>query len=228
MYGHESPNKTNSGNSSRFVSRLGNSTISLSSSGVATSLGDDVTSAVDDDDGEEDCVTSEDDDRLLLLAVESLLLLLFSSSQTLVGAEGTMLKSIDAAFAAAAWTSRGELEAGRGRDPASLGKLRMAELPLMLKAATSWARAAISGVEKVPSQIRFFFLGSRISDTHFPHVRIRTPLNTGCLLLLLLLVLVLSLGLFGFLGFSSGSGLDTGFGDNPDEDGEDRACKEEE
>jgi hypothetical protein len=48
------------------------------------------------------------------------------------------------------------------------------------------------------------------------------------LLLLLLLVLVLSLGLFGFLGFSSGSGLDTGFGDNPDEDGEDRACKEEE
>jgi hypothetical protein len=104
----------------------------------------------------------------------------------------------------------------------------MAELPLMLKAATSWARAAISGVEKVPSQIRFFFLGSRISDTHFPHVRIRTPLNTGCLLLLLLLVLVLSLGLFGFLGFSSGSGLDTGFGDNPDEDGEDRACKEEE
>lgn len=226
MYGHESPNKTNSGNSSRFVSRLGNSTISLSSSGVATSLGDDVTSAVDDEDGEEeeDCVTSEDDDRLLLLAVESLLLLLFSSSQTLVGAEGTMLKSIDAAFAAAAWTSRGELEAGRGRDPASLGKLRMAELPLMLKAATSWARAAISGVEKVPSQIRFFFLGSRISDTHFPHVRIRTPLNTGCLLLLL----VLSLGLFGFLGFSSGSGLDTGFGDNPDEDGEDRACKEEE
>jgi hypothetical protein len=78
-------------------------------------------------------------------------------------------------------------------------------------------------VEKVPSQIRFFFLGSRISDTHFPHVRIRTPLNTGCLLLLLLLV---SLGLFGFLRFFSGSDLDTGFGDNPDEDVEDGVGEE--
>jgi len=135
-----------------------------------------------------------------------------------------LLKSMEAALAAAAWTSRGELEAGRGSDPASPGKLRMAELPFMLKAATSWARAAISGVEKVPSQIRFFFLGSLISDTHFPHVRIRTPLNTGCLLLLLLLV---SLGLFGFLRFFSGSGLHTGFGDNPDEDVEDGVGEEE-
>ncbi|CAH9101947.1 unnamed protein product [Cuscuta epithymum] len=47
-------------------------------------------------------------------------------------------------------------------------------------AATSWARAAISGVAKVPSQMRDFFLGSRISDTHFPHARIRTPTYDGC------------------------------------------------
>ena len=84
--------------------------------------------------------------------------------------------SIEAALAAAAWTSRAEEEAGRGKEEASSGKLRMAELPLMLKAATSWARAAISGVAKVPSQIRDFLRGSRISDTHFPQVRILTPL----------------------------------------------------
>lgn len=132
--------------------------------------------------------------------------------------------SIEAALAAAAWTSRGELEAGRGRDPASLGKLRMAEAPLMLNAATSCARAAISGVENVPSQIRLFFLGSRISDTHFPHARMRTPLYTGCLLS--------SLGLFFcFLaasGVGVGSGSDvTGFrvggfvrDDDPDDEGE--------
>ena len=59
-----------------------------------------------------------------------------------------------------------QLEAGQSSDPASSGKLRMAEFPLMLNAAMLWARAAISGVENVPSQIRFFFLGSRISDTH--------------------------------------------------------------
>lgn len=130
--------------------------------------------------------------------------------------------SIEAALAAAAWTSRGDLEAGRGRDPASLGKLRMADAPLMLNAATSCARAAISGVENVPSQIRLFFLGSRISDTHFPHARMRTPLYTGCLLS--------SLGLFFcFLAASGvGPGSDvTGFrvggfvrDDDPDDEGE--------
>lgn len=92
------------------------------------------------------------------------------------GDEDGLRCSNEAAFAAAAWTSRGEEEAGRGKEEASSGKLRMAELPLMLKAATSWARAAISGVEKVPSQIRDFLRGSRISDTHLPQVRIRTPL----------------------------------------------------
>nr|GMC96241.1 hypothetical protein BRARA_F02761 [Ipomoea batatas] len=80
-----------------------------------------------------------------------------------------------AALTAAAWTSRGVDVAGRGSSPASEGKLRRAESPLMDRAATSWARAAISGVANVPSQIRDFFLGSLISDTHFPQARILTP-----------------------------------------------------
>lgn len=80
-----------------------------------------------------------------------------------------------AALVAAAWTSRGEQESGRGKTPASSGKLRIADEPFIESAATSCARAAISGSEKVPSQIRDFFLGSRISDTHLPHARIRTP-----------------------------------------------------
>lgn len=58
----------------------------------------------------------------------------------------------------------------------------MAELPLMLKAATSCALAAISGVENVPSHMRDFLRGSRISDTHLPQFRIRTPRYKGCLL----------------------------------------------
>lgn len=82
---------------------------------------------------------------------------------------------IAAALVAAAWTSRGEQESGRGKTPASSGKLRIADEPFIESAATSCARAAISGSEKVPSQIRDFFLGSRISDTHLPHARIRTP-----------------------------------------------------
>ena len=90
--------------------------------------------------------------------------------------------SMCAAFAAAAWTSRGASEAGRGSELAKWGKLRMAAGPLMLRAATSCALAAISGVGNVPSHIRDFFLGSRISDTHFPQFRIRTPRYKGCLL----------------------------------------------
>ncbi|GER25568.1 hypothetical protein STAS_01160 [Striga asiatica] len=50
----------------------------------------------------------------------------------------------------------------------------------MLRAATSCARAAISGVGNVPSQIRDFLRGSRISETHLPQLRIRTPRYTGC------------------------------------------------
>jgi len=103
---------------------------------------------------------------------------------------------MEAALAAAAWTSRGELEAGRGSEAASSGKLRMAEEPFMVSAATSCARAAISAVAKVPSQMRFFFRGSRISDTHFPHVRILTPLYTECLWSLLLPLLSLFLPRF--------------------------------
>ncbi|KAK9149303.1 hypothetical protein Scep_008060 [Stephania cephalantha] len=75
--------------------------------------------------------------------------------------------------------SRGERDAGRGRERARSGKLSMAEFPLMLKAATSWALAAISGVGNVPSHILDFFRGSRISDTHFPQFLIRTPLYEG-------------------------------------------------
>nr|CAD1824140.1 unnamed protein product [Ananas comosus var. bracteatus] len=71
-------------------------------------------------------------------------------------------------------------EGGRGRAAASSGKLRAAAGPLTQSAAASWARAAISGVGKVPSQMRVFFRGSRISDTHFPHARMRTPRYDGC------------------------------------------------
>lgn len=86
-----------------------------------------------------------------------------------------------AALAAATWTSRAAKDAGRGSEDASSGKLRIAVFPFMLKAATSCALAAISGVGNVPSHIRDFFRGSRISDTHFPQFRMRTPRYTGCL-----------------------------------------------
>lgn len=89
--------------------------------------------------------------------------------------------------------SRGKSETGRGSTCARSGKFSTAELPLMLKAATSCARAAISGVENVPSQMRDFLRGSRISDTHLPQLRIRTPRYTACLLLSLLLLLLLLL-----------------------------------
>lgn len=51
----------------------------------------------------------------------------------------------------------------------------------MLRAATSWALAAISGVGKVPSHILDFLRGSRISDTHLPQFLMRTPRYTGFL-----------------------------------------------
>jgi hypothetical protein len=35
--------------------------------------------------------------------------------------------------------------------------------------------AAISGTGNEPSQMRDFLRGSLISDTHFPHLRFRTP-----------------------------------------------------
>jgi hypothetical protein len=66
-----------------------------------------------------------------------------------------------------------------GRRAAISGKLSTAPRPLTTSAAASWARAAISAVGKVPSQMRDFLRGSRISDTHFPHARIRTPRYAG-------------------------------------------------
>jgi hypothetical protein len=42
--------------------------------------------------------------------------------------------------------------------------------------AASKAAAAMAAVAKEPSQMRLFLPGSRISDTHFPHRRRRTPL----------------------------------------------------
>lgn len=105
--------------------------------------------------------------------------------------------SMWAAFTAADWTSRGEHVAGRGNKWENWGKLSIAEVPLMDMAATSWARAAISGVAKVPNQIRDFFLGSRISDTHLPHALIRTPTYETSVLPPLLFLLIF----FGF-GFA--------------------------
>lgn len=130
---------------SKLPSMLGNSTISPSSSDSGPSDCD--TNNDEDEEEEED---DEDDD---------------------VEVKWTMA----AALVAAAWTSWGLRDAGRGNNSASSGKFRMAELPLMLRAATSCARAAISGVENVPSQMRDFLRGSRISDTHLPQLRIRTP-----------------------------------------------------
>uniref|UniRef100_A0A5K1G602 Uncharacterized protein n=1 Tax=Nymphaea colorata TaxID=210225 RepID=A0A5K1G602_9MAGN len=76
--------------------------------------------------------------------------------------------------------SFGEEVAGRGRSSASSGKFRAARRPLRHSAATSCARAAISGVGNDPSHILDFFLGSLISDTHRPHRLLLTPLYTGC------------------------------------------------
>ncbi|PAN39447.1 hypothetical protein PAHAL_7G243300 [Panicum hallii] len=86
-----------------------------------------------------------------------------------------------AAWAAAAWMSAGDVDAGRGSSWARSGKLRCAARPLIASAATSCARAAISAVGKVPSQMRDFLRGSRISDTHLPQLRRRTPRYDGCL-----------------------------------------------
>ncbi|KAM0831980.1 hypothetical protein ACQ4PT_065185 [Festuca glaucescens] len=77
--------------------------------------------------------------------------------------------------------SAGDVESGRGSSWALSGKLRCALRPLMASAAASCARAAISAVGKVPSQMRDFLRGSRISDTHLPQLRRRTPRYDGCL-----------------------------------------------
>lgn len=146
--------------SKQVPERVGNSTISDNSSSSASVAveQEDKSIAETKDDKDEDDVAEEEDDEERDVSNESRFL------------------SIAAALAAAAWTSRGLEEAGRGKEGASCGKLSIAEFPLMHKAATSWALAAISGVGNVPSHILDFFLGSLISDTHFPQFLIRTPL----------------------------------------------------
>ncbi|KAL7150774.1 hypothetical protein ABFS83_05G135900 [Erythranthe nasuta] len=169
---------------SKYEPKLGSWTISLSSSSDSV---DRSTEETRDDSDEE-----EEDDEVVVVVDDG------KSSNF----------SIAAAFEAAAWTSRGLRETGRGRAAASSGKLSVAEAPLMLRAATSCARAAISGVGKVPSHMRDFLRGSRISETHLPQLRIRTPRYTGCLLLLA--VAVLSRILFIFLP-DSGAGASCPF-----------------
>lgn len=51
------------------------------------------------------------------------------------------------------------------------GKLHFAWLPLIARAAASYARAASSAVSKVPSHRRAPTVGSRISAAHLPQGR---------------------------------------------------------
>ncbi|PON54317.1 hypothetical protein PanWU01x14_195460 [Parasponia andersonii] len=138
-----------------------NSLLDSPDSNVVSSMFGNSTISPKSSSGSESSFEDEDDDDsdVVVFLVE------FASSTT-----------IAAASAAAACMSRGANEAGRGSESARVGKLRTAEFALLMaRAATSWARAAISGVANVPSQILDFFRGSRISDTHFPQLRIRTP-----------------------------------------------------
>ncbi|KAH0456757.1 hypothetical protein IEQ34_014664 [Dendrobium chrysotoxum] len=72
--------------------------------------------------------------------------------------------------------SRGLDDSGAGRRHAESAKLRQAWRPRSARAATSWARAAISAVGNVPSHMRDFLLGSRTSQTQRSALRQRTPL----------------------------------------------------
>ncbi|BAS77777.1 Os02g0230875, partial [Oryza sativa Japonica Group] len=78
-------------------------------------------------------------------------------------------------------SSAASSSSSRGSSTIASSSSSAAPAPLTPPAAASWARAAISGVGNVPSQMRDFFRGSLISDTHFPHARIRTPRYDGCL-----------------------------------------------
>ena len=55
------------------------------------------------------------------------------------------------------------------------GKFKVISGPFKAKAAMSYAAAAISGLLYVPSQMRVVLRGSRISETHLPHL-LREPL----------------------------------------------------
>ncbi|RRT78056.1 hypothetical protein B296_00027698 [Ensete ventricosum] len=65
-------------------------------------------------------------------------------------------------------------EGGIPRSPGRQ-KLVLALGPRRLRAASSYARAASSAVSKVPSHLRVFFQGSRISAANRPHGRFLTP-----------------------------------------------------
>nr|KYP32158.1 hypothetical protein KK1_047214 [Cajanus cajan] len=83
---------------------------------------------------------------------------------------------LSAASAAAARISLCEEdELTIGRKESEFGKFNMAEVPLITRAPTSCALAAISGVGYVPNQILDVFFGSLSSHTHFPFL-CRTPL----------------------------------------------------
>lgn len=84
-----------------------------------------------------------------------------------------------AAFNEASWISLAVHVDGRGKCSTSSGKFSCALRPFKQYAATSYALAAISGAGKEPNQMRVFFRGSLISDTHLPHRRFRTPRKTG-------------------------------------------------
>ena len=51
----------------------------------------------------------------------------------------------------------------------------------MAMAALSYAMAASTAVPKVPTQCRFPWLGSRISEAHLPDLRRHTPRYPWCL-----------------------------------------------
>ena len=57
-------------------------------------------------------------------------------------------------------------------------KLGMADSPFKHTTPASYALAAISAVANDPNQMRSLVSGSLISVTHFPHARMRTPLNS--------------------------------------------------
>ncbi|KAI5444600.1 hypothetical protein KIW84_013023 [Lathyrus oleraceus] len=112
-----------------------------------------------------------------------------------------------AACAAAFCISFVAVVAGTGSRHAESAKLRQALRPLNANAATSWARAAISAVGKVPNQILVFLLGSLISHTHLSKFLLLTPLNTGWRVSL---NFFLPARFFGVLAASRTSSLKTG------------------
>ncbi|KAL2324493.1 hypothetical protein Fmac_023551 [Flemingia macrophylla] len=67
----------------------------------------------------------------------------------------------------------------QGQAPGGVGEVEAGGPSPSAMAATSCARAAISAVGNVPSQILVFLLGSRTSQTHFPESLLLTPRYTG-------------------------------------------------